>query len=54
MIIEPRVGQFCSEIILAISAQIALNSVQLPLYYIQFEIAQLQDLVSSIILLMQY
>ena len=32
----------------------AQHEVQLPLYYIHFEIAQIQDLVSSIILLMQY
>ena len=30
------------------------HEVQLPLYYIHFEIAQIQDLVSSNILLMQY
>ena len=34
--------------------KIALHSVQLPLYYIHFEIAQIQDLVSSNILLIQY
>ena len=34
--------------------KIALHEVQLPLYYIHFEIAQIQDLVSSNILLMQY
>ena len=34
--------------------KIARHKVQLPLYYIHFEIAQIQDLVSSIILLMQY
>ena len=34
--------------------KIARHEVQLPLYYIHFEIAQIQDLVSSIILLMQY
>ena len=37
-----------------ISAQIALYSVQLPLYYIHFEITEIQDLVNSNILLMQY
>ena len=36
------------------TAQIALHKVQLPLYYNHFEIAQIQDLVSSNILLMQY
>ena len=35
-------------------AKIAQHKVQLPLYYIHFEIAQIQDLVSSNILLMQY
>ena len=30
------------------------HEVQLPLYYIRFEIAQIQDLVSSNILLIQY
>ena len=35
-------------------AKIARHKVQLPLYYIHFEIAQIQDLVSSNILLMQY
>ena len=34
--------------------KIAWHKVQLPLYYIHFEIAQIQDLVSSNILLMQY
>ena len=34
--------------------KIAWYEVQLPLYYIHFEIAQIQDLVSSNILLMQY
>ena len=34
--------------------KIAQYKVQLPLYYIHFEIAQVQDLVSSNILLMQY
>ena len=35
-------------------SKIALHEVQLPLYYIHFEIAQIQDLVSSNTLLMQY
>ena len=34
--------------------KIARHEVQLPLYYIHFEIAQIQDLVNSNILLMQY
>ena len=34
--------------------KIARHEVQLPLYYIHFEIAQIQDLISSNILLMQY
>ena len=34
--------------------KIARHKVQLPIYYIHFEIAQIQDLVSSKILLMQY
>ena len=34
--------------------KITRHKVQLPLYYIHFEIAQVQDLVSSNILLMQY
>ena len=34
--------------------KIARHKVQLPLYYIHFEITQIQDLVSSNILLMQY
>ena len=34
--------------------KIARHEIQLPLYYIHFEIAQIQDLVSSNILLMQY
>ena len=34
--------------------KIARHEVQLPLYYIQFGIVQIQDLVSSNILLMQY
>ena len=34
--------------------KIAQHKVQLPLYYIHFEIAQIQDLVNSNILLMQY
>ena len=34
--------------------KIARHEVQLPLYYIHFEIAQIQDLVSWNILLMQY
>ena len=34
--------------------KIAPHEVQLPLYYIYFEIAQIKDLVSSNILLMQY
>ena len=34
--------------------KIAQHEVQLPLYYIHFEIAQKQDLVSSNILLIQY
>ena len=34
--------------------KIARNKVQLPLYYIHFEIAQIQALVSSIILFMLY
>ena len=34
--------------------KIAQHEVQLPLYYIHFEIAQIQDLVSSNILLLQY
>ena len=35
MVIEPCVVQFWSEIILVISAQIALHSVQLPLFIIR-------------------
>ena len=34
--------------------KIARHEVQLPLYYIHFEITQIQDVVSSNILLMQY
>ena len=34
--------------------KIARHEVQLPLYYSHFEIAQMQDMVSSNILLMQY
>ena len=34
--------------------KIARHEVQLPLYYIHFEIAQIQDLVSSNILFIQY
>ena len=34
--------------------KIARHEVQLPLYYIHFEITQIQDLVNSNILLMQY
>ena len=34
--------------------KIARHKVQLPLYYIHFQIAQIQDLFSSNILLMQY
>ena len=34
--------------------KIARHKVQLPLYYIHFEIAQVQDMVGSNILLMQY
>ena len=34
--------------------KIARHEVRLPLYYIHFEIAQIQDLVSSNILLTQY
>ena len=34
--------------------KIAQHEVQLPLYYIHFEIIQIQDLVSSYILLIQY
>ena len=34
--------------------KITQHEVQLPLYYIHFEIAQIQDLVSQNILLMQY
>ena len=34
--------------------KIARHEVQLPLYYIHFEITEIQDLVSSNILLMQY
>ena len=34
--------------------KIAQHEVQLPLYYIHFEITQIQDLVSSNILLIQY
>ena len=34
--------------------KIARHEVQLPLYYIHFEIAQMQDMVSSNILSMQY
>ena len=34
--------------------KIAWHKVQLPLYYIRFEITQIQDLASSIILLLQY
>ena len=34
--------------------KIAWHEVQLPLYYIHFEIPQIQDLVSSNILLMKY
>ena len=34
--------------------KIARHEVQLPLYYIHFEIVQIQDLVSSNILLKQY
>ena len=34
--------------------KIAWHKVQLPIYYIHFEIAQIQDLVSSKISLMQY
>ena len=34
--------------------KIARHKVQLPLYYIHFEIAQIQELVNSNILLMQY
>ena len=34
--------------------KIAQHEVQLPLYYIRFEIAQMQDMINSNILLMQY
>ena len=37
-----------------LQTKIAQHEIQLPLYYIHFEIAQIQDLVSSNILLMQY
>ena len=37
-----------------VETKIARHEVQLPLYYIHFEITQIQDLVSSNILLMQY
>ena len=36
-----------------LQTKIAQHEIQLPLYYIHFEIAQIQDLVSSNILLMQ-
>ena len=42
------------EITSMISDQIARHEVQLLLYYIHFEIAQIQDLVSSDILWMQF
>ena len=37
-----------------VETKIARHEVQLPLYHIHFEIAQIQDLVSSYILFMQY
>ena len=49
-----HVRSFDFKITRMISAQIARHEVQLPLYYIHFEIALKKDLVSSNILLMQY
>ena len=54
MVIELSGAKFGLKSQVWFQAKIARHKVQLPLYYIHFEIAQIQDLVSSNILLMQY
>ena len=54
MVIELSGVQFGLKSKAWFQTKIAWHEVQLPLYYIHFEIAQIQDLVSSNILLMQY
>ena len=54
MVIELSGAKFGLKSQVWFQAKIARHKVQLPLYYIHFEIAQAQDLVSSNILLMQY
>ena len=54
MVIELSGVQFGLKSQVWFQTKIARHKVQLPFYYIHFEIAQIQDLVSSNILLMQY
>ena len=54
MVIELSGVQFLLKSQVWFQTKIARHEVQLPLYYIHFEIAQIQDLVSSYILFMQY
>ena len=51
---ERAVRSFDLKSLVRFQTKIAWHKVQLPLYYIHFEIAQIQDLISSNILLMQY
>ena len=54
MVIELSGVQFWLKSQVRFQTKIAQHEVQLPFYYIHFEIAQIQDLVSSYILLIQY
>ena len=54
MVIELSGVQFGLKSQVWFQTKIARHEVQLPLYYIHFEITQIQDLVNSNILLMQY
>ena len=51
---KPIVTQFRLKSQVLFQTKIARHEVQLPLYYIHFEIAQMQDLVNSNMLFMQY
>ena len=52
--ISAEIIRVISKSLVRFQTKIARHKVQLPLYYIHFEIAQIQDLISSNILLMQY
>lgn len=51
---RPQSNERAARVQFEFQTKIARHGVQLPLYYIHFEITQIQDLINSVILLMQY